>query len=550
MKSMCQSKVDGGRRCLCDNSTQRRLRRKAEKLIYSTSFNNPSQREKFSLESNVLNKIDDIKMFAQDINEKIHETNSEDEQREKEITLVGASILKIAEKEITYSREEKKEIKNINKEIDKINDELKPLDDDYEQFVDKYMELKDEFYDKNRSIHDLNYKIDDYYEELSKKNNRTTEEETLYQAYLEDKKEEENLNQEVQAKRDLVKDKESERDALEDKISNMENEKFSSNVLKVLSQIRQMGGNVEVSAHSDSDLVDKLKNSVSDKYPSDWIQHSNNSQPLTMKKMSHHEIADDIEGFYEHDWVDSGNTTDGSVNTAKYFKTFFLVASNDEEYNKEMQDFLKDNNITYQIEDKNCGVGFFGIPVKTYLYDVKKFQIQEPQDKTQWEYKPYFAQGFNYKDKEDETHEELLKNRKKYVQDNPVWVLKDENTVRDESYLYVQDKLENKKEEESVLLHEFGHRMEHTLPNNVLTRMEVAFLDRRSSEDKSSSFNTQGHLMRHTDIVTRAYSSVEYVGNDIKEAFTTGMESVFYNRHNRRDIDHQSFVIGSLAVLK
>lgn len=112
-----------------------------------------------------------------------------------------------------------------------------------------------------------------------------------------------------------------------------------------------------------------------------------------------------------------------------------------------------------------------------------------------------------------------------------------------------------------VAIHEFGHRMEEVLPNNVLPRLERAFLLRRSGKTGAQEFqrmrNTPEGGFGHNAKLVDDYMGRDYFGGKAYELFTTGIESLmggsygglrgFGPRHTKKDAEHRNFVLGVLA---
>lgn len=125
-------------------------------------------------------------------------------------------------------------------------------------------------------------------------------------------------------------------------------------------------------------------------------------------------------------------------------------------------------------------------------------------------------------------------------------------------------------------IHETGHRMAEVIPNRALIRAEAAFIKRRTTDPHtlkqeklgliSSPEKTQakinGNLIKseigYKDNFIHHYVGRQYLTQDAYEVFTVGMESLFghsngglvgLQKENQQDKNHRAFTLGVLASI-
>lgn len=125
----------------------------------------------------------------------------------------------------------------------------------------------------------------------------------------------------------------------------------------------------------------------------------------------------------------------------------------------------------------------------------------------------------------------------------------------------------------AVAIHELGHRMEATIPNRALLRAEEAFLRRRTTNtttgepEKISYMTYTGRApskvmldneIGYKDNFIHHYVGKQYLTEDAYEVFTVGVESLFGHSNgglaglhnpNIKDADHRAFTLGVLASI-
>lgn len=114
-----------------------------------------------------------------------------------------------------------------------------------------------------------------------------------------------------------------------------------------------------------------------------------------------------------------------------------------------------------------------------------------------------------------------------------------------------------------TLYHEFGHRMEQVLPENILVRQEKAFLRRRTGKPEGEWFTNLTPMSRtefaHKGDFAAPYVGKEYFDSRRYEVFTTGIQSLYSGeyggllglspQYRQPDTDHRNFILGILATL-
>ena len=570
---MCQSKEQGGKRCNCDTSGKRRLRRKAESLIRNNSYN------RFLPNLPSYDNMDDIKTASADLRERMdagpEEWENEDEfyeRMEQEASLLGSSILKIAGKE-PLDKKTRASIRLHNKELKKLNSEGSKLGEKRWELIQEKQNIIDEFHnnreEEDRPVADAVFAANVipngvYAEDLSPDN--TDEEDGA--ARIQQKLDNPNLSKNQRKFYEKLKKAQSrsyeiirEMKETEDKLqatnqsltermierNRLENSAIAKKTRELLAQTRDMGGSMNVAKESNEKLVQIINEDTSAHYPSAWIAQHNamGGESMVVSNETQMRVdTDSYDGFYDHNKIfydkEDGVLKDSVPNGG-------FVSVNDPTCIEGSKAVFETANLPYTTEQTS--EGWLQTPTEVFRFSTPIVQTTEPEDKKNWEPTPNLNAGFFYMSQHphiDFKSDEGRALLKKHMDANPVWTLKSQHTLVSQPYLFVDDKLESNNRK-SVLLHEMGHRMEHILPNKRLPKMETAFLKRRS---KGKPAEVQGDkLIYSTDITTREYASREYPNLDNKEVFTTGMESVFYGVHNSKDDDHRAFVVGSLATL-
>jgi len=118
--------------------------------------------------------------------------------------------------------------------------------------------------------------------------------------------------------------------------------------------------------------------------------------------------------------------------------------------------------------------------------------------------------------------------------------------------------------------HEFGHRVERTVANGAIMRMEHAFLKRRTTDARTGEQEEISYVYppragqsflsvergRRGDFIEH-YMGKEYVDSPAREVFTVGLESVFGGSYEAlsgisetrtNDKDMKGFILGLLAT--
>lgn len=568
---MCKAKSEGGKRCDCDNSEQRRLRRKV--AIALENSENLTRFFSIHESSSKFANISEIKDAIVSIQEEFNNGKKENEtvdqfysRMEQKTTYIGSAILGKVHSTTKLSKEDKKksnehygEYVETNEMIEKKKEEVFSLIDQTSQQINEFAQkfnnseyeniisysfgkkpYKRFFFDGlktseiKRNVHDSLNKDDLTVDEVKFLNGLDNLAEQLKDA-------EEDYR--ICAKR--ANELYDQADEYLQKYNAIHAKAYGETLRNVLSEIREMGGNPVVAGSSDTNLVEILNNDISRNYPKEWIDLHNNYDRELAINTSDGKLSN-VDGYYMHDSVNDSIKNDylspSPVHTA-------WSAYNDNEMNI-AQKMLKDWNVSYSQESVHVD---FGKRSKTFIfYETNDVLEDEPKENnSDWELKPhpYMVRKFfsdNSSSLSKFSESENIERAKKFVEDHPVWVRKDKTLSNVQSQIIVGDGLKSEDAKKSNLLHEFGHRMEAVIPDNKLVKLEKSFLNRRANERTDFKHN---FFIKNSDIRTSYYSSRVYPNGQSFEVFTTGMESVFYGKHNDMDKDHQSFVIGALATV-
>lgn len=525
--------------------------------------------------ASVMSDIEEIKETVELINERLEtehpdSTSTQDDvdaEREKEISLVGASIIKASEQEyfpVTKKDEERMDeayerISELDREIYDADSEVHKVEsniyDSVGGFVTKYQKSMPKDFPSAYALEDLAFnRTEDMKNEIdntieSKLSDRKTKRahKKFYRALKEEREKVEPLRQEFSEKRDNLDNLDKEHRELIDENNKIESKYKAEKIRRTISRIREMGGNINTTEESDPELVSCLNAETSKNYPSVWIEYHNETGDMDV---SSDEEGKDISvgnGYYVHSKPDF-DKTDGVPKSNLAHKSLFVSS----ERTEAAKSLLNDNGV----EDiKSVQVGLeMGSYSESLAFDAPYYTQEEPSDTTQWTRQAHYAHGIDYIKKNPIGERESVSDYKKRVEnhmnDNPVWVLNDGHTYTMNSHIHVDKTLEGVDSMDNLLTHEMGHRMENVVPDDKLTRMELAFIRRRSPNNSDDDLRLRNSLIFHqTDVMTRTYSSRAYLSNKEKEIFTTGMESVFYGKQEKQDEDHQAFTVGCLAVL-
>ena len=316
---------------------------------------------------------------------------------------------------------------------------------------------------------------------------------------------------------------------------------------EILSEIRPLGGEIQVSDNSDKKKT-KVLQAVADIYPAAWIEASNKGVALRVKKTtarahytngayqkSYKLVSMDSFSFQDSDWTPDPN--DGRYSDWKKV---------------EGEEYVKEDGYTYSFTLRpNQSVWISpkyeifstwrhrsreGVPVgngwQSYTYD--STHTAEDGTKT-------VTQETGYR--------RVRKERKMVEAKRQAELLID----GDMSNLYLE------REGSATAIHEFAHRVEAT-SGGFIPRMEEQFLRRRTTapdgtREKLTVLYTGKKEVARPDNFVSDYIGKEY--NDIyREVLSMGAEAIFGGNHGglqgasgrKSDPDMKSFILGLFAA--
>lgn len=524
--------------------------------------------------ASVMSDIDDVKETVEFINDRFETEYPDstftqgdiDTEREKEISLVGASIIKISgQEDLPLTKEDEERMDEISERISDLDKKTDDADSEVDKaeskiydsvngFVTKYQKSIPNDFPHSYALEDVVFnRTEDMKNEIdntieSKLSDRKTKRshKKFYRGLKAEREKIEPLRQEFSEKRDNLHNLYKEHRDLTDENNKIEGKYTADKIRRTISKIRDMGGSINTTEGSDPELASFLNEETSKNYPSAWIEHHNKSGGMSVSSDKGKEI-DEGNGYYVHSKPDF-DKTDG-VPKSNLRDMNVLVPS---ERTEAAKNILNDNGVE---GIKSFQVGLVMGSAEGFTFEAPYYTQDKPSDTTHWTHQVHHTQGLDYIGKnpidEGESVSDYQKRVEKHMNDNPVWVLNDGHTYTMNSHIHVDKTLEGVDSTDNVLTHEMGHRMENVIPDDKLTRMESAFIRRRSPNNSEDNLmaSMYGYISHQTDVYTSPYSSRAYPNKKEKEIFTTGMESVFYGKKHRQDEDHQAFTVGCLAVL-
>lgn len=587
---MCQLKTKGGVRCDCDNSTQRRLRRKI-----SQTLNNSEQIQRYGIinsnsfdnKDNSLNNINEITTAIEEINknlDKAVDSNSEKIQNEmfskieSHCSFVGSVILEIANEEEVFSENDQNNIKKYLEKVSEIDFAAENVYLSKEKTLIQAENVMNDFLSKykNSKIYEnyvisvfgsdpINNTLESTDVEKEKtidetiENNLNNNDETISKddkIFLSQMKEvRQNLVNVRSDYQSLSKELErlyDDRDYYNSKKEQTEAHVKAESIRNVLSQIRTMGGNAQIADNSDKELTESFHNNIVKNYPNKWIDYHNEGREMSLlfEKIDRKNVHAHYTDKFVNDSVTSSIMTESPV-----YHGWVKFNDNEKEIAEKV---LAKFNIDYKKETIRTGEFNDSVSQELLFYKTTDFSETQPENNlNSWEQKPHISklQEYIFEARKNErlitkNQEEVIEDAQIFMNENKVWVRKDKTDSSVTSKIVINEGIGASNGRDSVMLHEFGHRMENVIPDEKLTKLEQSFLNRRSlNSSDDSSLRLGKFLTKDTDIQTDPYVSRIYPGQNVSEVFTMGMESVFYGFHKNKDIDHQSFVVGCLAVL-
>lgn len=567
---MCKDLEHGGARCPTDTSEARRHRRKASTILASSSTRATTEiPDAITPLVPISESMAKLKERAELLRQKVYGSvppqvsqESWDQKNELRITALGIALGKEADKIAEYdpaALKSKIEAKGIEL-FSKPNKIIKELDAQDDEYSDQWYEVVDKYDFAGAGRFGVFYAQDLTDQQKEKLDD-------------DEKKLVENIIALAQTRRtelEKFKDIDKEFESYKNKIYTEANQKLSAAYIEVLSQIRPLGGvKIKLSEeNSDEGTQTILANTVGKNYPTAWLKQHNESED------SIHLKFDNDRAFYNA--IAFSETEDDGIPKTILYANFVTVPTFADA--KELENLYEtdENNKTFIVETENLmGNKKFTVYVEAAtdeIYDDKTHGVMvngEPSGEG-WVNKNTPAQ-LNAISKQNFTTDEQVNNFLK----TKVWarpILTTKKSVKNLA-IYSPEIGEkfNAREGSSYSLpeasayHEFGHRMEEVLPDNVLPRHEKAFLARRANKYNKAdwyknmvSTGVASEFGHDAGLVVN-YAGRDYFNDNNYEVFTIGVESLYGGNYGglmgndasslKSDPDHRGFVLGTLASL-
>jgi F0F1-type ATP synthase membrane subunit b/b' len=554
---MCQPKSEGGKRCDCDNSLIRRLRRKASELRKPRNIPEVDKASHAALPEPESLSIRELKEKAQALHELAHSKpegislSEHDANVERQITTLGMSISQEARSTLSRSKED------VDAEIEAHNTKIiTDLDEEEKQLFAlrkenraAFMEIQNEGYvappDENS--------------EVPLEGRQLQVAENIKQAKSISKQ----LEALAEKRNSLVtQQQEYAKKAYADYTMELANA-----YQDVIKQIRPVGGEIsyKVGKPEEADKIKKLfSETVEKNYPTAWLKNHNDSATIKIETETERPgYTATLLSKTEHDGelkpkADVGKSVTFSPgNQAEKVKRLFKKAFEGQDIPL-VSSYNKDGEV-------ECMFVYAGPEYELYDETIHSPLVDGKPEGEGWEYRPTPASIDIMVKHRSQNLDILLK---------PRWSRIAKTTLKREPRLTVYSKehlrqiglseAHAEQYEKAVAYHEFAHRVEHVFPDNLLARQEKAFLKRRSNRsdetlhDSMKAFSSKEYVVYNEYFVT-AYTGKDYFTGRSYEVFSTGIESAYGGSYGglvksqlhakKADYDHLGFTLGALAAL-
>lgn len=560
---MCRDREHGDRRCPSDTSEARRLRRKAQALRSVKKAPQAKQGKPVKpLSGN--SSMEALKAHAEELKAKAYASPPEgmtqkeyDAEVEVQITAFGGMLAAKADKIAKFDKDE--------------------IDQKLDDFATKIYAPTNALLEEERK----NARpISAAWRELEEAGVRGTEKFGLSR-YLGKGLEEEReaLPEEVkkvisdweehQNKIDVLMTKlkaiDKTYDAYKEGLYRESNEKLATAYQTVLAGIRPLGGEAKFNSGEDAYAAEVMASTVSQHYPAEWLKHHNDNDGEEVVLIA-----------------TSGRA---SYNTSLFSETEDDAIEKHEDFNLKLTLPSKQSFILNSTFGKPTTVATFsnfaGEEISHLIYqrpeeEIYNKDLHGPRKKNGqpegegWVLRPTLKSVELKEMEKAETEHQILTvmSKKRWVR--PVTTtkkrIKQLSIFNEEGAAEYGSQLrETSSYGKAVAYHEFGHRMEDVLPDNILPRQQRAFLNRRvpaAGSDKPYknmvSINNTEELAWDGGFVTK-YVGRSYFNEEHYEVFTTGVEALYggnmgglvgnSSSYYQKDSDHRAFTLGVMATL-
>lgn len=521
---MCRNKDHGRDRCPSDTSEARRLRRKAStaRTEHSPLISVKGGRVESSAD---LKTFEDIKAEAAEVSKLLStpvNPNPEiqkqiDAANELRVTRLGLAMGEEAERRIGFDRDAILEaattpgegLVSARQEVEDAGNNYKKLMSEYTGFV----------------------KTDAY---LAKEELAVAEEERMRNAILDAHQ------RNLKAKKELPLAEEADKEARK-QIPIEAAEKLAVTYRSMIAEIRPVGG--EIQAHqkfTDPAAQKLLSETAGAHYPSEWI-----SQAGEVAMQTTPEGRASYNGRKPHKDEDS----EGAPEYAQA-----LVKEEDlAKYREAFGDDPSFNDDVPTIDDPKHGK-------RKLVSFVNRVPFDPAKDKVDADGNPV-GEGWQ------KGH--TLDKRTKEISAEKVWYRPEITKGITRVPTVTVPTSRTDKDNRASAYHEFGHRMEQTVGNGVIMRLEESFDARRTTDEngvREPLVNLYPHIKNNNELTRRDGYMIPYIGKQYeagyqREIFTIGVEAMFSGKYGaftgipdfkgdiyREDKDHRAFMLGTLAT--
>lgn len=323
--------------------------------------------------------------------------------------------------------------------------------------------------------------------------------------------------------------------------------------IRTLSKIRPLGGTVDYEiSDSESDII--MSRSVGSHYPSEWIEISNRSSTFTLGTSEDPQYARNVSTEPIEGWepLNKELTAIYKLATLEAAQTLTSALPSD----SQIITVENGDRTTYQVSTTYS-------PSELYDPKIHKPMMGGRPIGKEWrkEVTPLVL-GENILDNKTAEQRKKLILQPRWVRDRPLYIKRTMNilSANDASLDNLEDKASAV---DAIAYHEFGHRMEEILPDNILPRMEEAYLRERTNKTEQNFYTnmqteTINNYLYHEGGFVEKYAGREYMQGRY-EVFTVGVEAILGKNYGslssqnmfypESDNSHKAFTLGILAVL-
>jgi hypothetical protein len=340
------------------------------------------------------------------------------------------------------------------------------------------------------------------------------------------------------------------------------NAKLAGAYQHVIAELREVGGEVPVHEGSDEAAVQVLQATVARHYPTDWLAHSRGTGPLRV------DATEDRAMYAENSEVLPGEQEQQQVTGQSWFN----YGQDDAAGLQPVFERLPEATIFASISAPQ-GPGINRVSWQEGFLDPYDAETDGPLIEGKpagdgWVFESH-PRGIFSKETEVATNTAELSE----IALRPRWYRERRETAKKLSVLKLYVDPENESLErvkgtpEGAAFHEFGHRIEHAFPKNLLARQEQAFLRRRAHQGnfKNQHQNLEALMsapgeLGHDAHMVNTYMAREYFTGKSYEVFATGIEALYGGSfgglvgndsgfYTKGDNEHRGFILGALATL-